>query len=502
MRERPLQFGAGRVLAWRRSGRASRRRARPAWRLAAAAVLVAAGLAAPSAASAQDRLFGDVSAGVHEPAISALAERGLFEGTLCGDGLFCPDDGIDRATVAVWLVRALEDVEPPPVEAPRFADVDGAAWEARYIERLAELGVTYGCRVDPLRYCPDRLVSRGQMASFLVRAFDLPPAGEAGFADTVGSTHRANIDALAAARVTVGCKVDPPLRYCPDRPVTRAEMATFLARALGLVASPAPMLPEVAAGDVHTCATRADATVVCWGDNTFGQADPPEGTFKTVEAGAIHTCAIRHGGAVACWGDNYLGQADPPGGAFRAVSAGWGHSCAVDVDGTISCWGDDIYGRTNPPAGTYTAVTAGAAHSCAITAEEAVVCWGWNHYGQTEAPAGVFQAVAAGAFHTCALAADGAIACWGWNQHGQTDAPAGMFRAVTVGWDHGCAIGADGAVACWGVDDKGQASPPAGAYRAVSAGWEHTCGIRVDGAVACWGADDTGQSNPPAGAGP
>ena len=397
--------------------------------------------------------------------------------------------------MAIWLVRVLEDDEPPPVEASRFDDVDGAVWEARYIERLAELGVTAGCKVDPLRYCPGQPVSRGQMASFLVRAFDLQPAGGAGFADTAGSTHESAIDALAATGITAGCDT-APLRYCPHRPVTRAEMATFLARALGLIASPPPLLPDVAAGDIHTCAIGTDATIVCWGDNTFGQADPPEGTFKAVEAGAIHTCAISTDGTVTCWGDNSLGQADPPDGAFGDVSAGWGHSCAVAVDGAIACWGDDIYGRTNAPAGTYTAVTAGAAHSCAITADGAIACWGWNHYSQADAPAGEFQAVAAGAFHTCALAADGAIACWGWNEHGQTDAPAGVFWAVTVGWDHGCAIGAEGAVTCWGVDDKGQASPAAGMFRAISAGWEHTCALHVDGTVACWGADDTGQSTP------
>ena len=69
------------------------------------------------------------------------------------------------------------------------------------------------------------------MATFLVRALDLDPAPSAGFADTEGNTHQANIDALAAAGITAGCKTDP-LRYCPDQPVTRAQMATFLVRAL------------------------------------------------------------------------------------------------------------------------------------------------------------------------------------------------------------------------------------------------------------------------------
>ena len=49
----------------------------------------------------------------------------------------------------------------------------------------------------------------------------------AGSADTAGNTHAANIDALAAAGVTAGCRTDP-LSYCPDQPVTRAQLATFL----------------------------------------------------------------------------------------------------------------------------------------------------------------------------------------------------------------------------------------------------------------------------------
>ena len=72
------------------------------------------------------------------------------------------------------------------------------------------------------------------MATFLARAFDLGAAASGGFTDTAGNTHEAAIDALAAAGVTAGCRTGP-LRYCPGRSVTRGQMATFLARALGLV---------------------------------------------------------------------------------------------------------------------------------------------------------------------------------------------------------------------------------------------------------------------------
>ena len=176
---------------------------------------------------------------MHQPAIDALNARGLFDGTECATDMFCPGDEMKRWTMAVWLVRVLTEAEPPAATQSTFADVDpGNRW-LPHIELLAELEITDGCLVDPLRFCPDRSVDRAEMATFLTRAFDLAAADPAGFADTTGNFHEANIDALAAARITVGCLSDP-LRYCPDQPVTRAEMATFLARALGLVEVPAP----------------------------------------------------------------------------------------------------------------------------------------------------------------------------------------------------------------------------------------------------------------------
>ena len=112
--------------------------------------------------------------------------------------------------------------------------VGSGLWWAPYTDRLADLGVTEGCATGPLRFCPNKAVTRGQMATFLVRAFKLRTASGAGFADTAGNTHETSIDALAAAGVTAGCKTDPP-SYCPQNSVTRGQMATFLARALGII---------------------------------------------------------------------------------------------------------------------------------------------------------------------------------------------------------------------------------------------------------------------------
>ena len=178
-------------------------------------------------------VFSDVAAeGVHTPAVEALAVDGTFVDTECGQGLFCPQDPIRRSTMAIWLIRVLGG-DPPTVGDSRFDDIPGGQWWIRHVEQLADREITAGCATTgPPRYCPDQSVTRAQMATFLVRAFQLAPAqSPAGFGDIEGNTHAANIDALAAAGITAGCSNDP-LLYCPNQAVTRAQMATFLHRAL------------------------------------------------------------------------------------------------------------------------------------------------------------------------------------------------------------------------------------------------------------------------------
>ena len=163
-------------------------------------------------------------------AVAALAADGVLDGTECAPGLFCPDEPIPRWVMAVWLVRILDGQDPEPISASRFADVDAGQWWAAHVERLAELGITVGCGTESARYCPDDPVTRAQTASFLARAYRLDPALPVGFADTRGTHHEADIDALHDAGITEGCSADP-LQFCPDRATTRIEMAVFLERA-------------------------------------------------------------------------------------------------------------------------------------------------------------------------------------------------------------------------------------------------------------------------------
>ncbi len=90
-------------------------------------------------------------------------------------------------------------------------------------------GITGGCAAG--RYCPDAVVTREQMASFISRAADLPATATDFFRDDEQSIHEGDINRLAAARITGGCGTD---RFCPAARITRAEMAAMLARALRL----------------------------------------------------------------------------------------------------------------------------------------------------------------------------------------------------------------------------------------------------------------------------
>ena len=172
-----------------------------------------------------------------EDAINALYGLGVLTGTECEENRICPNDALTRWLAAVWLVRILDGKEPPAITESRFADVNASSmweesmWFAPHVERLAELGITVGCSVTaPARYCPDDSLTRDQVASWLVRAFDLDSAASQGFTDTVDSTHETDIDSVVAAGIMSGCSTNPD-RFCSQTVVTRGELALYVDRA-------------------------------------------------------------------------------------------------------------------------------------------------------------------------------------------------------------------------------------------------------------------------------
>ena len=149
---------------------------------------------------------------------------------------FCPDEPVTRGQMAAFLNRAIDLPPRPgnlPVSADYFLDDNGTVFEDD-INALAESLVTQGCNPPANdQFCPDDLVTRGQMAAFLVRALGLPEVDPGDmFTDDDTSVFESDIDAVAAAGIADGCDANAGL-YCPDDYVTRGQMTAFLHRALG-----------------------------------------------------------------------------------------------------------------------------------------------------------------------------------------------------------------------------------------------------------------------------
>lgn len=137
----------------------------------------------------------------------------------------CPGLAVTRAEMArfVWNFRG----QPTPTATTAFEDVPGEATYASAVDWLAEQKITLGCTT--ITYCPDGTVTRAEMAAFLWR-LEGSPAGSvsAGFADVADDSFASDaIDWLLASNTTTGCTTT---NYCPEGLVSRAEMFTFLER--------------------------------------------------------------------------------------------------------------------------------------------------------------------------------------------------------------------------------------------------------------------------------
>ena len=187
-------------------------------------------------------------------------------------------------------------------------------------------------------------------------------------------------------------------------------------------AATVPQFTAIAAGWRHTCGLRTDGIAQCWGNNEYGQSDPPDGvSFTAITTGHWHTCGLRTDSTAQCWGGNWDGQSDAPDGKFTAITATVELSCGLRTDGTAQCWGDYWAGLFDAPDGKFTAISAGFLRSCVLRTDGTAECWG----SAWDAPAGVsFTAISAGGYHSCGLRADGTAQCWGENDSGQLDPPA------------------------------------------------------------------------------
>jgi hypothetical protein len=170
--------------------------------------------------------FFDDDGSVHEDAIDELRAAGVTHGCNANGDAFCPHDGVTRGEMAKLLARALT---LPPSEIDRFVDDDGSPFESA-INTLAAAGITAGCGEGA--YCPNRVMSRAEVAAFISRALALPTSPVDHFVDDAESLFEDDINALAAAGLTSGCRDG---MFCPNAVANRSAAASFVVRAMRLV---------------------------------------------------------------------------------------------------------------------------------------------------------------------------------------------------------------------------------------------------------------------------
>jgi len=198
---------------------------------------------------------------------------------------------------------------------------------------------------------------------------------------------------------------------------------------------------EVAVAGTHVCAIKADSSLWCWGENTYGQlglgfvspveapftssptmiTNPASSGWESVSASVFQTCAVRDDGTLWCWGqDDFLSQGYKitsgeyvpkrvtHSSNFVSVSVGGAradrqHAGVINSRNELFCWGDDTFGevgdggavavtegrdeRIDEPTklsspGDWLHVSAGGVSTCGISLEGEFYCWGDNTKGQ------------------------------------------------------------------------------------------------------------------------
>jgi hypothetical protein len=190
----------------------------------------------PEACITYGQLFSDIpSWHTFYSWIQSIGYASIASG--CTATNYCADNNVTRAQMAVFLERGMNggDYQPPTGTGTQFDDVPAGHWAMSWVEKFASDGITTGCGGN--NFCPESNVDRTQMAVFLLRAehgaaYTPPPATGNMFNDVSTSTPNAAwIEQLASEGITGGCGDG---NYCPTSPVTRGQMAVFVQRSFDL----------------------------------------------------------------------------------------------------------------------------------------------------------------------------------------------------------------------------------------------------------------------------
>jgi uncharacterized repeat protein (TIGR03803 family) len=181
--------------------------------------------------------FLDVPQGdLFHPYVENLFRNHITAGI--GAGYYGRDDAVSRSQMAVLLLKSEHGsgyVPPPCVGL--FGDVPCPGSFTDWIEQLYNEGITGGCGGG--NYCPNAPVTRAQMAVFLLKAEHgssyVPPVCSGVFSDVECSPIPAFavdwIEELYHEAITGGCGGG---NYCPGSPNTRGQMAVFLVKTFQL----------------------------------------------------------------------------------------------------------------------------------------------------------------------------------------------------------------------------------------------------------------------------
>ncbi len=169
--------------------------------------------------------------------VEALARNGISAG--CGSGNFCPTTDITRQDMAVWLLKAEHGATyVPPACSGIFSDVTCPSTYAAWIEQLYNEGITAGCGGS--NFCPTNPVTRAQMAVFILKAIE----GSSYTPPTATGTVFGDVGSgdFGAAYIEEMYHRGFTAgcgggNYCPSANVSREQMAVFLTRAFGLTAN-------------------------------------------------------------------------------------------------------------------------------------------------------------------------------------------------------------------------------------------------------------------------
>ena len=176
-------------------------------------------------------LFVDDNGNTHEADINRIAQMGITVGCATQpEPRYCPDRPVSRAEMAAFLLRALGQPQPQPDTTSGYGDITPDKWYTNYAYTIIQMGIDQGAN-DKWR--PNDPLTRLEMAQWLTRAFDhiTPVSTPEGKFDDVHRDYWAVVEGMHQAGITKGCSAQP-LLYCPTQPVTRAQMASFIIRAI------------------------------------------------------------------------------------------------------------------------------------------------------------------------------------------------------------------------------------------------------------------------------